>query len=160
VLPEYVYHYLTSPGGRHEFLRHTRRSAVQFNINTQELARIGMPLPPLEHQARIVAILGKADSIQRKREEGIRLTERLLRSIFLEMFGDPVRNDRCWTIAKVREAGEVQGELTKSCPNYCGGVDGDKCTDPRILRKSPPLSRRIAWLLLLPWVRSRSTFAD
>ena len=35
VHPEFVHHYLTSPGGRHEFLKHTRRSAVQFNINTK-----------------------------------------------------------------------------------------------------------------------------
>jgi type I restriction enzyme, S subunit len=53
-------------------------------------------IPPLSEQRRIAAILDKADAIRRKREEGIRLTEELLRSTFLEMFGDPVANERGW----------------------------------------------------------------
>ena len=67
-----------------------------------------MPLPPLEQQARIVAVLDKADAIRRKREEGVRLTEDLLRSAFLEMFGDPVLNEKQWPIVKVQDAGHVQ----------------------------------------------------
>jgi type I restriction enzyme S subunit len=51
---------------------------------------IQVPLPPLSEQRRIAAILDKAEAIRRKREEGIRLTEELLRSTFLDMFGDPV----------------------------------------------------------------------
>src|SRR5208337_1011079 len=59
-------------------------------------------------QRRITTILDKADAIRRKREEGIRLTEELLRSIFMEMFGDPVRNENHWPIVRVQDAGEVQ----------------------------------------------------
>jgi type I restriction enzyme S subunit len=57
-----------------------------------------IPLPPLPEQRRIAAILDKADAIRRKREEGIRLTEELLRSTFLEMFGDPATNPKGWAI--------------------------------------------------------------
>ncbi len=42
-------------------------------------------LPPVAEQRRIAVILDKADTIRRKREEGIRLTEELLRSTFLEI---------------------------------------------------------------------------
>ena len=51
---------------------------------------------PCSEQKRIAAILDKADAIQRKRQEAIRLTEELLRSAFLEMFGDPVTNPKGW----------------------------------------------------------------
>ncbi|MBE8993404.1 restriction endonuclease subunit S [Microcystis aeruginosa] len=51
-------------------------------------------LPPLEEQRRIAAILDKADGVRRKRKEAIRLTEELLKSTFLEMFGDSERNFR------------------------------------------------------------------
>ena len=51
------------------------------------LKRIKIPLPPLEEQRRIAAILDKADGVRRKRKEAIRLTEELLKSTFLEMFG-------------------------------------------------------------------------
>jgi type I restriction enzyme S subunit len=49
---------------------------------------IPIALPPLEEQRRIAAILDKADGVRRKRKEAIRLTEELLKSTFLEMFGD------------------------------------------------------------------------
>ncbi len=62
------------------------RQALTFDM----IADFDIPLPPLPEQRRIAAILDKADAIRRKREEAIRLTEELLRSTFLEMFGDPV----------------------------------------------------------------------
>jgi type I restriction enzyme S subunit len=51
-----------------------------------------IPLPPLPEQKRIAAILDKADEIRRKREKAIELTDSFLRSVFLEMFGDPASN--------------------------------------------------------------------
>ena len=51
-----------------------------------------IPLPPLEEQKRIAAILDKADEVRRKRQESIRLTDEFLKSVFLDMFGDPVTN--------------------------------------------------------------------
>jgi type I restriction enzyme S subunit len=61
------------------------------------------PLPPLPEQKRIAAILDKADSIRRKRQEAVRLTEELLRSKFLDMFGDPVTNPRGWEEVTIRD---------------------------------------------------------
>jgi type I restriction enzyme, S subunit len=55
-----------------------------------------IPLPPLEEQKRIAAILDKADAIRRKRSLAIALTDELLRSTFLDMFGDPVTNPKGW----------------------------------------------------------------
>jgi type I restriction enzyme S subunit len=52
----------------------------------------------LAEQRRIADILDKADAIHRKRKETIALTEELLRSAFLEMFGDPVTNPRGWPV--------------------------------------------------------------
>ncbi|MGR6780350.1 restriction endonuclease subunit S [Moritella viscosa] len=47
-----------------------------------------IPLPPLEEQKRIAAILDKADVIRQKRKQAIELAEEFLRSVFLDMFGD------------------------------------------------------------------------
>ena len=63
--------------------------------------RFKIPLPPLEEQRRIAAILDKADGVRRKRKEAIRLTEELLKSTFLEMFGDPVTNPKGWEIVSL-----------------------------------------------------------
>ncbi|MDB9540953.1 restriction endonuclease subunit S [Anabaenopsis tanganyikae CS-531] len=61
-------------------------------------SRIPIVVPPLEEQRRIAAILDKADDIRRKRKQAIALTEELLRSTFLDMFGDPVTNPKGWEI--------------------------------------------------------------
>jgi type I restriction enzyme S subunit len=73
---------------------------------------IPIALPPLEEQRRIAAILDKADGVRRKRKEAIRLTEELLRSTFLEMFGDPVTNPKGWEIVKIENIIElVSGQV-------------------------------------------------
>mgnify|MGYP003585886577 CR=1 FL=1 len=71
---------------------------TQPNINQQIIRDTQIPLPPLPEQKRIAAILDKADSIRRKRQEAVRLTEELLRSVFLDMFGDPVENSKKWPL--------------------------------------------------------------
>lgn len=71
------------------------------SIRLSEIAQLKIPLPPLEEQKRIAAILDKADAIRRKRKEAIRLTEELLRSTFLDMFGDPVTNPKGWDKVKL-----------------------------------------------------------
>lgn len=55
-----------------------------------------IPLPPLAEQKRIAAILDKADAIRRKRQQAIKLADEFLRSVFLDMFGDPVTNPKGW----------------------------------------------------------------
>nr|WP_275888978.1 restriction endonuclease subunit S [Desulforhopalus vacuolatus] len=55
-----------------------------------------IPLPPLTEQKRIAAILDKADTIRRKRQQGIQLADDFLRAVFLDMFGDPVTNPKGW----------------------------------------------------------------
>ena len=64
--------------------------AAQANLSPRALRELKIPLPPLDEQRRIAAILDKADAVRRKRKDAIALTEDLLRSAFLEMFGDPV----------------------------------------------------------------------
>jgi type I restriction enzyme S subunit len=55
MLPEWFVPYLSSEGGRAEFLKHTRHSAVQFNINGKEIRKLEIPLPSLEAQERFCA---------------------------------------------------------------------------------------------------------
>lgn len=52
--------------------------------------QIQLPLPPLDEQRRIAAILDKADALRDKRRQALAQVEQLTQSVFLEMFGDPV----------------------------------------------------------------------
>lgn len=66
-------------------------------------SRIPLLLPPIAEQRRIAAILDRADAVRRKRQEAICLTEELLRSAFLEMFGDPVTNPKGWEVVQLEQ---------------------------------------------------------
>ena len=72
-------------------------------VSQEAIASLKIPLPPLEEQQRIAAILDKADDIRRKRKQAIALTEELLRSTFLDMFGDPVTNPKGWDKRKFKD---------------------------------------------------------
>jgi len=86
------------------------RGTTADNVPLPKLLDLAVPVPPLPEQKRIAAILDKADEIRRKRVETIKLTEELLKSAFLEMFGDPVTNPKGW---EVRKLGEVATRVTK-----------------------------------------------
>ena len=87
-----------------------------------KLKEYKIPLPPLEEQRRIAAILDKADGVRRKRKEAIRLTEELLRSTFLEMFGDPVTNPKGWEKIKLGNLCTiVRGGSPRPINDYLGG---------------------------------------
>jgi len=70
-------------------------------LNFSQIREFQIPILPIAQQKRIAAILDKADAVRRKRREAIRLTEELLRSTFLEMFGDPVTNPKGWDVAEL-----------------------------------------------------------
>lgn len=62
-----------------------------------------IPLPPLEHQKRIVNILDAADALRAKRLESLTQLDNLLQSTFLDMFGDPVTNPKGWRMKKFED---------------------------------------------------------
>ncbi|WP_108946914.1 restriction endonuclease subunit S [Shewanella halifaxensis] len=76
---------------------------AQPNISGAFLKNYKIPLPPLAEQKRIAAILDKADSIRQKRKQAIDMADDLLRSVFLDMFGDPVNNPKGWAVDTLKE---------------------------------------------------------
>lgn len=77
--------------------------SAQPKLNRKNLDSIEIPLPPLEEQKRIATILDKANALRRKRQQATDLTDQLLRSVFLDMFGDPVANPKEWKVERLKE---------------------------------------------------------
>lgn len=88
-------HYLQS---KFNLIQSSRTGATIPHVSKSALLSIEIPLPPLKEQKRIAAILDKADALRQKRKAAIELTETFLRSVFLEMFGDPVTNPKGWKL--------------------------------------------------------------
>lgn len=63
-------------------------------VSKAVVERIEIPLPPLDEQKRIAAILDQADELRRKRERAVNRLKKLGQAIFFVMFGDPRTNPR------------------------------------------------------------------
>ena len=79
------------------------RVSIEVILGHHEL----IPLPPLPEQKRIAAILDKADQLRQKRQQAITLADDFLRSVFLDMFGDPVTNPKGWEVGPITELADV-----------------------------------------------------
>jgi type I restriction enzyme S subunit len=88
-----------------------RVGGAQPNISQETIRTTKIRLPSLPEQRRIADILAKADAVRRKRKEAVALTEELLRSAFLEMFGDPVANPKGWPTVTIDDVAHESGSL-------------------------------------------------
>ncbi len=100
--PAYLSHFFHTPHYWHQITKSSTGTA-QAGVNASNLKKLSVPLPPLEEQQRIAAILDKADAVRKKRSHAIQLTEELLRATFLDMFGDPATNPKGWDMANLGE---------------------------------------------------------
>ena len=101
----FLWHWLAS---QKDYLFSQGTGSTFKQISRSTIDDLSFPLPPLPEQKRIAAILDKADFIRRKRQEAVRVTEELLRSVFLDMFGDPVGNPKGWKSAAFADVCETR----------------------------------------------------
>ena len=70
------------------------------HLSVKDINNIEIPLPPLPVQEKIAAILDKADALRRKDQELLKKYDELAHAIFIDMFGDPVRNEKGWEVKR------------------------------------------------------------
>lgn len=82
-----------------------------------------IPLPPFEDQIRIAHLLGKVEGLIALRKQHLQQLDDLLESVFLEMFGDPVRNEMGWDVVPFHKIGQFVsgGTPSKSREDYWRG---------------------------------------
>lgn len=74
-------------------------------LNKRKVEAIQIPLPPLDEQRRIVAILNRAARIERLRGKAQERLREFVPALFIKMFGDPVENPMGWEVTKLAELG-------------------------------------------------------
>lgn len=92
----YLARYLESKAN---YIESEGKGATVKGITLDFLKSIKVPLPPLEEQKRIAAILDKADAIRQKRQQAIALADQFLRSVFLDMFVNS--SNEAWDIKSI-----------------------------------------------------------
>ena len=71
------------------------------SIGLSDIEKIQIPLPPLPIQKRIADILDAADALRKKDEALLKKYDELAQAIFIDMFGDPVKNEKGWEVKKI-----------------------------------------------------------
>lgn len=72
-------------------------------ISKKNLSNLQIPLPSLLVQKEIVKELDRVNLLIQKRKESINLLDEYLKSVFLDMFGDPVLNHKKWPTKTIEE---------------------------------------------------------
>lgn len=120
---QYFAHYLNYLSDKKYFDRFLTGGTVKF-INKKTMGNIPIPLPPIPQQKKIAAILDAADAYRQKTKALIAKYEELSQSLFLDMFGDPVGNDKNLSKIKLGELGKWMSGGTPSRKNieYFNGI--------------------------------------
>lgn len=119
----YLLRYLKSDWGNAQ-IRANTEGAVRDSLKFKGLESIKLPLPPLDDQIRIAHLLGKVEGLIAQRKQHLQHLDDLLKSVFLEMFGDPVRNEKGWDKPALTAFGKIS---TGNTPprNELANYDGD-----------------------------------
>ncbi|WP_063812068.1 restriction endonuclease subunit S [Burkholderia cepacia] len=93
----YLERYLRSPQARRLYASRMRGAvARRRSLTKEDFLKLEIPFPALDDQIRISHLLGKVDWLIAQRKQHLLQLDELLKSVFLEMFGDPVRNEKKW----------------------------------------------------------------
>lgn len=76
------------------------------HLSSKKLLNIPIPVPPLPVQEQIVSELDLLSGIIEKKREQLKELDALAQSIFYDMFGDPITNEKGWEVKKLGEVCE------------------------------------------------------
>ena len=105
---KYLAHLVSSSYGKRYFLRQSKQTTGIASINMGQLKRFPVPLPPLEEQRRIAAILDKAGHLNRLSTLFDSLRLQAGKSLYLSLFGDPIANPYGLPSQKIGEMADCQ----------------------------------------------------
>lgn len=116
LVPKFTYYYFCSQKFK-AYLSAIGNGANINNIKYIDIAKDRIPLPPLSTQLTIVSELDKINELIRLKKEQLKDFDNLAQSLFYEMFGDPVENEKGWGVKKLGEIGEIKTGNTPSRSN-------------------------------------------
>ena len=115
----FVLHFLSEQIGK---LSSEAAGSTIKGIVKEDLFDMLIPLPPLTTQKRIAEILDAADALKRKDQELLKKYDELAQAIFIDMFGDPVKNEKGWEKVKMEKLMTiVRGGSPRPIDKFLGG---------------------------------------
>ena len=117
LVPKFTYYYFCSQKFK-AYLSAIGNGANINNIKYIDIAKDSIPLPPLSTQLAIVSELDKINELIRLKKEQLKDFDNLAQSLFYEMFGDPVENEKGWEVKKLGEVYKMKSGDSLSTKSF------------------------------------------
>lgn len=136
----YLFRYITSD----IFTQHLMKLTTGANypaVRDLDVRDSTIPLPPLSTQLAIVSELDKIKELIRLKKEQLKDFDNLAQSLFYEMFGDPVENEKGWDVKKLKDISREIGDGLHGTPEYsevdtgCYFINGNNLENGTIVIK-------------------------
>ena len=114
--------------------------ATQKAITNAGLEKIQLRVPDINEQDRIADQLDSIVSILEKRQKQLSALDDFIKARFVEMFGDPVQNEKGWQTKALEDACKSIVDCPHSTPSYTSEDTGFMCIRTSIVKKN-----RIMW---------------
>ena len=101
IYPQYLQYFFRSNTFRYN-ISGLEQGSTRTNIKFNKMKNIKIKLPPLLEQKKVIMILDRVGSLISKRQEQLKYFDELTKSLFIEMFGDPIINTKKWKKEKCK----------------------------------------------------------
>ena len=124
ILPKYLYYVLNSKQFKAQLPKITKKSVNQASMTVTDIGNINLQIEEsIDQQQRIVDVLDKADEIRTKKRLANAKLDEFLKSTFISMFGDPVKNTKGYQIDLLKNISTIisGGTPSRQHKEYFGG---------------------------------------
>ena len=116
-LRRYIFYYVVSNKFT-AYLGKLTNGANYPAVKETDVRKAFIPIPPKSTQLSIVSELDKLNELIQIKKEQLKDYDTLAQSIFYEMFGDPVENEKGWEVKKLKDISRKIGDGLHGTPEY------------------------------------------
>ena len=104
---DYLYHMCKGI----DWFEGTNKAVLGLTLNKATMSEKEIEIPPLDVQLQVVAVLDKVDELISLRKEQLAKLDQLVKSRFIELFGDPIVNEKRWDTKPLLEMGSCKNGM-------------------------------------------------
>ena len=133
---DYLYHMCKGI----DWFEGTNKAVLGLTLNKATMSEKEIEIPSMEVQSHVVLVLDKMYELIALRKEQLTKLDQLVKSRFIELFGDPVENDFRWPTKPLDGICKTIVDCPHSTPSYTNENTGFMCIRTSIVKKN-----RILW---------------
>lgn len=119
IYPQYATYYFQSSAFKRQIISITKKSVNQASFTVTALKELDFPVPSLDMQVKIAAVLDKVSGLIAKRRQQLDKLDMLMKARFVEMFGDPHINPNGYPVCQLSDFIEFLTSGSRGWAQYC-----------------------------------------